>query len=137
MNRKIRILLATGESDGENKELKRVARHLRDCGCEVIFAEFPFQAPIIAQVSIQEDVDAIGIWWDARISPPVFVNLIDALKEQGADEIAVFGGGRFTSEEEQELREAGVKKLFGHDAEAQLLTAFVLEEAAAGRRADG
>ena len=57
-NKKIRVLLAKPGLDGHDRGVKVLARGLRDAGMEVIYLGLRLTPEQVAEVAIQEDVDA-------------------------------------------------------------------------------
>ena len=53
--------------------------------------------------------------------------MLDLLKEKGADDIAVFGGGIIPQEDIQALKALGVKELFTPGTSTQDIIRFVRE----------
>jgi methylmalonyl-CoA mutase C-terminal domain/subunit len=66
----------------------------------------------IVAAAIQEDVDAIGLSSLAGAHDYLFPRVIELLKEKGADDIIVFGGGIIPEEDVPSLKQAGVKGVF-------------------------
>jgi len=60
-SRKIRILVAKPGLDGHDRGAKVVARALRDAGFEVVYTGLHQTPEMIANVAVQEDVDAVGL----------------------------------------------------------------------------
>jgi methylmalonyl-CoA mutase C-terminal domain/subunit len=62
--------------------------------------------------AIQEDVDGIGLSSLAGAHDYLFPRVVELLKEQGADDIVVFGGGIIPEEDITRLKEAGIGEIF-------------------------
>ncbi|GBD39300.1 MAG: methylmalonyl-CoA mutase [Deltaproteobacteria bacterium] len=110
--RKIRILIGKAGLDGHDRGAKIVARALRDAGFEVIYTGLHNTPEVIVETAIQEDVDAIGISILSGAHNYVFPEIIRLLKEKGADDIVVFGGGIIPKDDVPGLLEKGVKAIF-------------------------
>jgi methylmalonyl-CoA mutase C-terminal domain/subunit len=111
-DRKVRILVAKPGLDGHDRGAKVVARALRDAGFEVIYTGLHQTPEMIAAAAVQEDVDVVGLSIMSGAHNTLFPAVMDALKERGADDIAVFGGGIIPEEDVEALRAKGVKGLF-------------------------
>jgi len=66
----------------------------------------------IVAAAIQEDVDAIGLSSLDGAHDYLFPRVIELLKQKGAEDIAVFGGGIIPEEDLPALTQAGVKGIF-------------------------
>ena len=75
--------------------------------------------------AIQEDVDAIGLSILSGAHNTLFRRVLESLKEQGAEDIVVFGGGIIPDQDIPALNAAGVKALFKPGAPMQEIVAFV------------
>ena len=109
---KIRVLIAKPGLDGHDRGAKVVARALRDAGMEVIYTGLRQTPEMIAEAALQEDVDAVGLSILSGAHDYIFPEVIQLLKEKGAEDIAVFGGGIIPEEDIQQLYEVGVKTIF-------------------------
>lgn len=110
--RKLRILVAKPGLDGHDRGAKVVARALRDAGFEVIYTGLHQTPAMIATAAVQEDVDAVGLSIMSGAHNTLFPAVMEALREQGAGDIVVFGGGIIPDEDADRLRAAGVKCVF-------------------------
>jgi methylmalonyl-CoA mutase C-terminal domain/subunit len=109
---KIRVIVAKAGLDGHDRGAKVVARALRDAGVEVIYTGLHQTPEQIVAAAVQEDVDAIGLSILSGAHMTLFRRTIDLLREQGADDIVVFGGGIIPDADIEELTAMGVAKIF-------------------------
>jgi methylmalonyl-CoA mutase C-terminal domain/subunit len=112
MKKKIKILIAKPGLDGHDRGAKVVARGLRDAGFEVIYTGLHQTPEMIVNTAIQEDVDMIGISILSGAHMTIFPEVLRLLKEKGATDIHVFGGGIIPEEDKEKLYQLGVGKLF-------------------------
>jgi len=110
--RKLRIMVAKPGLDGHDRGAKVIARGFRDAGFEVIYTGLHQTPEQIVSAAIQEDVDAIGLSSLAGAHNRHFLEVLQLLKERGAEDIAVFGGGIIPEEDVVRLKQAGVKEIF-------------------------
>ena len=110
--RKVRILIGKAGLDGHDRGAKIVARALRDAGFEVIYTGLHNTPEIIAETAVQEDVDGIGLSILSGAHNYLFPEIIRLLREQGTDDITVFGGGIIPKEDVPGLLDEGVKAIF-------------------------
>ena len=112
MERKVRILIAKPGLDGHDRGAKIIARALRDAGFEVIYTGLHQTPEQIVAAAIQEDVDGLGLSILSGAHDYLFSRVMELLKEKGATDIAVFGGGIIPEEDIPMLTRSGVKNLF-------------------------
>jgi methylmalonyl-CoA mutase C-terminal domain/subunit len=125
--RKIRVVVAKPGLDGHDRGAKIVARALRDAGFEVIYTGLHQTPEQIVATAVQEDADAIGLSVLSGAHNYLFKAVLDLLKEKGADDIAVFGGGIIPPEDIAALKTMGVKELFTPGTSTQDIVRFVRE----------
>lgn len=107
-----RILVAKPGLDGHDRGAKVVARALRDAGMEVVYLGLHQTPEQIAQAAVDEDVDFVGLSVLSGAHMTVFPRVLELLKERGASDIMVIGGGIIPEEDISRLEEIGVLKLF-------------------------
>ena len=112
MDRKIRILIAKPGLDGHDRGARVIARGFRDAGFEVIYSGLHQTPEQIVATAIQEGVDGIGLSILSGAHDYIFPRIMELLKQKGAQDIVVFGGGIIPEEDIPALTEVGVKKLF-------------------------
>lgn len=122
---KVRLLIGKVGLDGHDRGVKVVARALRDAGYEVIYTGLHQTPEMIANAAIQEDVKGIGLSILSGAHMTLFPKVLNLLKEKGAEDIIVFGGGIIPEEDVEELKKAGVKGLFTPGATLKEIVAFV------------
>ena len=123
--RKIRVVVAKPGLDGHDRGAKVVARALRDAGFEVIYTGLHQTPEQVVATAIQEDADAIGLSVLSGAHMYLFRRLLELLREKGAEDIAVFGGGIIPPEDVATLKAMGVKELFGPGTSTQDIIRFV------------
>ena len=109
---RIRVVVAKPGLDGHDRGAKVVARALRDAGMEVIYTGLHQTPEQIADTAIQEDADCVGLSVLSGAHMALFPRLIALLKERGAEDIVVFGGGIIPAADIPELEAMGVRKIF-------------------------
>lgn len=110
--KKIRVLIAKPGLDGHDRGAKVVARALRDAGFEVIYTGLRQTPEQIVAAAIDEDVDAVGMSLLSGAHNYLFPLVVNMLKEKGADDILVFGGGVIPEEDIPGLKAAGIAEVF-------------------------
>lgn len=112
MGRKIRVLIAKPGLDGHDRGAKVIARALRDAGMEVIYTGIRQTPEQIANAAIQEGVDIVGLSCLSGAHNSLFPKVVQILKEKGADDILVFGGGIIPVDDIPGLKKAGIREIF-------------------------
>jgi methylmalonyl-CoA mutase C-terminal domain/subunit len=107
-----RILIAKPGLDGHDRGAKVIARALRDAGMEVVYSGLHQTPEQIVETAIQEDVDGVGLSVLSGAHMTLFPKVVQLLREQGADDIQVFGGGIIPEEDMPELEKAGLVGIF-------------------------
>src|SRR2546421_2922788 len=110
---KIRVLIAKPGLDGHDRGAKVVARALRDAGFEVIYTGLHQTPEMIAAAAVQEDVDCVGLSILSGAHLTLMPAVIDLLRQKGAGDIQVFGGGIIPDEDVAVLKKAGISEVFG------------------------
>jgi len=123
--RKLRLLVGKVGLDGHDRGAKIIARALRDAGFEVIYTGLHQTPEMVVATAIQEDVDAVSLSILSGAHNYLFPRVIELLREKGAGDIAVFGGGIVPDEDIQSLKQAGVKEIFTPGATTESVIAWV------------
>jgi len=107
-----RVLVAKPGLDGHDRGAKVVARALRDAGMEVIYLGLHQTPEQIVQAAVDEDVDVVGLSILSGAHMTVFPRVVEMLRERGAGDINVIGGGIMPEEDIEALEARGVARLF-------------------------
>lgn len=120
-----RVLIAKPGLDGHDRGAKVVARALRDAGMEVIYLGLHQTPEQIVQAACDEDVDVIGLSILSGAHMTIFPRVLELLRERGAEDIKVIGGGIIPEEDAVALERSGVEKLFGPGTPLSEIVKFV------------
>ncbi|HEV2086943.1 MAG TPA: cobalamin B12-binding domain-containing protein [Cryptosporangiaceae bacterium] len=112
MRSRIRVVVAKPGLDGHDRGAKIVARALRDAGLEVIYTGLHQTPEQIVETAIQEDADCIGLSVLSGAHMTLFARVLELLRERGAEDIVVFGGGIIPEADIPELKRLGVAAVF-------------------------
>ena len=125
--RRPRMLVVKLGQDGHDRGLKVIATSFADLGFDVDVGPL-FQTPAeAAQQAIDNDVHVVGVSSQAAGHKTLVPELIEALREAGAPEIAVVVGGIIPPQDYDFLREQGVSAIFGPGTPVPEAAAEVLE----------
>ncbi len=98
--------------DGHDRGAKIIARAFRDAGFEVIYTGLHQTPEMVVNTAIQEDVDAVSLSILSGAHNHLLPKVVDLLRERGATDIVVFGGGIIPEEDIPGLKAAGVVEVF-------------------------
>jgi methylmalonyl-CoA mutase C-terminal domain/subunit len=128
MERKIRVLVAKPGLDGHDRGAKVVASAFRDAGMEVVYTGLHQTPEMIVEAAIQEDVDVVGLSILSGAHMVLFPKILDLLREKGADDKLVIGGGIIPDDDADELRKIGVVEVFGPGTPTSEIVDYVKKE---------
>jgi len=119
------VLVAKPGLDGHDRGAKVIARALRDAGMEVIYTGIRQTAEQIANAAIQEAVDIVGLSSLSGAHNALFPKVVQILKEKGADDIIVFGGGIIPADDIPVLKKAGIREIFQPGASTEDIIKYI------------
>ncbi|OYT73813.1 MAG: methylmalonyl-CoA mutase [Chloracidobacterium sp. CP2_5A] len=129
--RRLRILIAKPGLDGHDRGAKVIARALRDAGMEVIYTGLRQTPEQIVAAAVQEDVDAIGVSILSGAHMTLFPRILELMREQGLDDVPLFGGGIIPDEDIPKLKAAGVDEIFTPGATMDAIIDYINRRAGA------
>jgi methylmalonyl-CoA mutase, C-terminal domain len=107
-----KVLVTKPGLDGHDRGAKVIDIALKEAGMEVVYMGLHQTVEAIVQASIQEDVDVIGLSILTGGHLPICRRLMEQLKAEGADDIAVCVGGVIPKKDISALEALGVKGVF-------------------------
>jgi len=131
---KHRVIVAKPGLDGHDRGAKVVARALRDAGFEVVYTGLHQTPEQIAETAIQEDADAVGLSCHSGAHMTLFPRVVALLRDKGAGDVLVFGGGIIPKDDIAKLADVGVEKIFTPGATTGEIVGW-LDQRLATRRA--
>ncbi len=126
-DKKIRVLVAKAGLDGHDRGAKVIAQALRDAGMEVIYTGLRQTPEQIVETAIQEDVQVVGISSLSGAHMHLFPPVVQLLREQGAADVLVIGGGVIPMEDIPYLKEAGIAEIFTPGASTEDIVKYIRE----------
>ena len=114
---KIRIVTAASLFDGHDAAINIMRRIIQSTGCEVIHLGHDRSVEEVVNCAIQEDAQAIAMTSYQGGHNEYFKYMFDLLKEKGAPQIKIFGGGGGTilPSEIKELQDYGITRIYHPD----------------------
>ncbi|KPF50615.1 methylmalonyl-CoA mutase [beta proteobacterium AAP51] len=126
--RRPRVMISKLGQDGHDRGAKVVATAFADLGFDVDMGPL-FQTPEeCARQAIENDVHAVGVSTLAAGHKTLVPAIIQALKDQGANDIIVFVGGVIPQQDYDFLFDAGVKGIYGPGTPIPVSAKDVLEQ---------
>src|SRR5882762_8265894 len=127
MAERIRLLTAVPICDGHDSAINTINLEFIRHGIEVVYLGYHRSARDIVRAAIQEDVRAIGLSSYNGGHVEFFAEVIDLLKQHGASDVGVFGGGggTITKADAAIMQRKGVDRIFFAGTPLSELTAFV------------
>lgn len=110
-----RILIGKPGLDGHDIGAKIIALTLRNAGAEVIYTGLRRSPLQIAQVAVDEGVDAVGLSILSGSHKELVEDVMAQLRELGAGDIKVFVGGTIPAEDQPHLKQLGIAAIFTAD----------------------
>jgi methylmalonyl-CoA mutase len=110
----IRLVTATSLFDGHDAAINIMRRIIQDTGVEVIHLGHNRSVQEIVDAAVEEDVQGVAVSSYQGGHIEFFKYLVDLLRERGAPQVKVFGGGGgvIVPEEIRELEAYGVTKIY-------------------------
>jgi methylmalonyl-CoA mutase C-terminal domain/subunit len=123
-----RILIAKPGLDGHDVGAKVIALALRDAGADVIYTGLRKSPEYIADVAVDEDVDAVGLSLLSGSHNELVVETMRCLAERDGGDIKVFVGGTIPSDDHPTLKAAGVSGVFTAEMDLDAVVAAIVME---------
>ena len=111
--KKIRILVAKPGLDGHDRGALILCRAFRDAGMEVIYTGFLATPEQVAQMAIDEDVDVVAMSLLNGAHMTAFPKVAKLIRQKGASEILLVGGGIIPDEDKPLLEKQGITGNYG------------------------
>jgi methylmalonyl-CoA mutase C-terminal domain/subunit len=125
VQRPYRVVVAKVGLDGHDRGAKVISRALRDAGFEVIYTGLRQTPEQVAETSLQEDVDAIGLSILSGAHMTLFPRVAEELRKRGLDDVLLFGGGIVPDADAATLKGQGVAAIFTPGATMASITEWL------------
>lgn len=114
---KVRIVTAASLFDGHDAAINIMRRMIQATGCEVIHLGHDKSASEVVNTAIQEDANAIALTSYQGGHNEYFKYIYDLLREKGAPQIKIFGGGGgvILPSESKDLMDYGIDRIYSPD----------------------
>ncbi|QBO58089.1 methylmalonyl-CoA mutase family protein [Chryseobacterium salivictor] len=114
---KVRVVTAASLFDGHDAAINIMRRMIQATGAEVIHLGHDKSAEEVVDCAIQEDANAIALTSYQGGHNEYFKYIYDLLRQKGAPQIKIFGGGGgvILPEEIKELMDYGIDRIYSPD----------------------
>jgi methylmalonyl-CoA mutase C-terminal domain/subunit len=121
-----RVMITKIGLDGHDRGSRVIAAHLRDEGMDVVYTP-PWQdIAAVVRLAMDEDIDVLGV--SSLATDHLLVpKLMQALTDAGLTHVKVIVGGIVPDEDERDLLDAGVSKVFHPGSSLEDIAAAVAE----------
>ena len=120
-----RILIAKLGLDGHDRGAKIILNILKEAGYQVLYSGLHKTAEQIADIAIQEDVDAIGISILSGSHNELILELFENLRLRNFDKMIIFAGGVIPEQDINSLKKLGVNEIFLSGTNTQQFLAWL------------
>ena len=125
MTKKIRVLVAKLGLDAHTIGITVLAQAMRDAGMEVIYSGLRQTPEMVVQTAIQEDVDVVGLSSLSGAHMKHFPRVVDLLRDKGAGDKLVIGGGVIPDDDVVALKQCGVAEIFTMGTQTGDVTRYI------------
>ena len=130
--RPFRVLMAKPGLDGHDVGAKLVCRALMDAGMEVIYTGLRQSPDLIAQVTLDEGVDVLGLSILSGAHLPLCRQVASHLEALGVHDVLWILGGNVPRQDHAALRELGVDGIFPTGTSFDEIVEFIRRNARTG-----
>ncbi len=130
-DRKIRVMIAKAGLDGHDRGAKVVARSLAEAGMDVIYTGIRQNPETIVKAAIGEDVDVLGLSILSGAHLEILPKIILRLRELSDREIVILAGGIIPDDDIPQLKEFGVREVFGPGTPTNKIVEYIRGEVSA------
>jgi len=131
----IRILVAKPGLDGHDRGALVLSRAFRDAGMEVIYSGLLPTPEEVAQMAIDEDVDVVAMSLLNGAHLTAFPRVAQILKQKGAHDILLVGGGIIPNDDRPILEKHGITGNFGPGTPLRTITDHIVARVRKERQA--
>ncbi|WBB49387.1 protein meaA [Verrucosispora sp. WMMA2044] len=111
-NARLRLLVGKPGLDGHSNGAEQIAVRARDAGFEVVYQGIRLTAGQIVAAAVEEDVDLVGLSVLSGSHLAAVPAVLDGLRAAGRPDLPVVVGGIIPTRDADQLRAAGVARVF-------------------------
>ncbi|HEY7009459.1 MAG TPA: protein meaA [Jatrophihabitantaceae bacterium] len=110
--RPLKLLVGKPGLDGHSNGAEQIAVRARDAGFEVVYSGIRLTPAQLVSAAVEEDVDVVGLSVLSGSHLSVVPDVLDGLHAAGLDDVPVVVGGIIPQPDAEQLRAAGVARVF-------------------------
>lgn len=123
--KKIKVLIAKPGLDGHDRGAKVLVHALKDAGMEIVYTGLHNTIEEIVNISLEEDVDVIGMSIYSGAHLPLSKKLMALLKEKGLYNKLILIGGNIPHRDIKTLENYGVNGVFPTGSSFEKIVKFI------------
>jgi (2R)-ethylmalonyl-CoA mutase len=112
LGRRIKLLVGKPGLDGHSNGAEQIAVRARDCGMEVVYEGIRLTPAQIVRAAVEESVHVVGLSILSGSHVPLVGEVMQRLRQEGLDDIAVVVGGIIPPEDAATLKACGVAAVY-------------------------
>lgn len=122
---RVRCVLGMLGTDVHSKGIRTLSRIFRDAGVEVVYLGEHNTCAGFAAAVAAEDADLVGLSFSTASYLIYIREFVAAMAAAGVSDVPVMVGGLIHPEDEPELRELGIRGIFGPGSTTEQILDFV------------
>ena len=126
-NRGIKVLIAKPGLDGHDRGAKVLIHALRDAGMEILYTGLHNTIEEIVQISLEEDVDVIGLSIYSGAHLPLSQKLMKQLESKKLTDKLILVGGNIPARDTDTLKSYGIHGVFPTGSNLDKIVTFIRE----------
>jgi len=111
--------------DGHDRGAKVLIMGLRDEGMEVVYTGLRQTPEMIAQATVQEQPDVVGLSNLSGAYRYLFPEVVNELRKRGLSDVLIIGGGKIPEEDIPFLLEKGISAVFGPGTSIKTIADYI------------
>lgn len=112
LGRRIKFLVGKPGLDGHSNGAEQIAVRARDCGMEVVYEGIRLTPAEIVNAALEEGVHVVGLSILSGSHIPLVAEIMERMRAEGLEDVAVVVGGIIPPEDEALLRASGVAAVY-------------------------
>ena len=125
--RGIKVLIAKPGLDGHDRGAKVLIHALREAGMEILYTGLHNTIEEIVQISLEEDVDVIGLSVYSGAHLPLSQKLMEQLETKELTDKLILVGGNIPARDKDTLKSYGVHEVFPTGSNLDEIVTFIRE----------